>query len=168
MPRPAKTLLQRVRDRSFVPSRHAELLAADDSLGQMRFHGDEPWLAYYGRLLELQLYYRHAARDDGERRECALAFRDALTEDYRRYWRLMSDPDGVPMRWVEEGGGWQLEPWPDDPGYRLGLELWQGLAELAEQGASIARQKGYVRATARRHGVSAAAAFAHVARALHD
>lgn len=102
MPRPAKTLLDHAHDASFIPSRHAELLATDDSIAKLRFTDEELDHApaeYWRRLFDLQLWYQHKADTQAEKAETALAFRDAIALNYDRY-RQRFLRDGRRLVWA--------------------------------------------------------------------
>jgi hypothetical protein len=101
MARPPKTLLEHVHDRSFIPSRHANLLATDDGIERMTFTDDELATSkgeYWRRLYDVQLWYRHKAANASDRRNAALAFCDAVDFNFDRY-RALFFRDGRRLVW---------------------------------------------------------------------
>ena len=134
MARPAKSLAQHVRDHSFRPERHASLLVTDRSIDRMAFEDDDPELRYWAMLFELVLWYRHEAKRDRDRRECALAFRDAIDRRYERYDELMEG-----RYWKEVDGKLQLRE-PDreeEIAHEIEFlsDLWKGLVEVEDEPA---------------------------------
>src|SRR5205823_14237163 len=85
---PAKTLREHVRDGSFRPSRHRELLNTDHSIDGW----ENDRRRHRRKLFELVRFYREA-RFDGERHAAALAFQHALDGNWDPYTRLLPEPD---------------------------------------------------------------------------
>src|SRR5262245_30001534 len=100
-----KTLIQHVQERSFAPSRNEWLLSVDESVAR-HVVCDPDEVEYIGRLHDLQLWYRHAARNEAERRSAAFAFRDAMHGRYQGYFELMG---GVLWEQASDGD-WRLVP----------------------------------------------------------
>jgi hypothetical protein len=100
--RPAKTLHEHALERSFIPSRHANLLDVDQSIARMTFTNDELKTMtgeYWRRLFDLQLHYQLEANSNAEKQEVARAFRDAAACDYGRYRELFFR-DGGRLVWA--------------------------------------------------------------------
>jgi hypothetical protein len=166
---PAKDLFDHVHDETFIPRRHRELLENDDSLLERKFSDDEV-SAYWMTLAELQLYYRHIARNEAERREAALAFRDAIARDYARSDALLGDNRIA----QNKKGGWKLVPITKSDRIRhqrrFLLELWEGLLKQAESDMPEKRlAQAHFDLTvrlARKHGIDEQSALKHVAAEL--
>ena len=106
----AKNLLERARGRTFSPWRHAELLESDDSLLQAPISADDPDFEHEMKLAELVVYYRHVARRPRERRDVALAFRDAVNGDYGRFHDVFTNENGRSVKIARRDDAWTLVP----------------------------------------------------------
>jgi hypothetical protein len=165
-----KTLRQHVWDRTFIPKRHEQLLAADRSLETATPPDHEQ--DYWVRLFELQLYYQGEARNAQERRGVALAFRDAIDKRYERYNSYLRDHH---FRQVD--GEWELEPITrqmrqaakrrqEERAAEFLRELWRGMIDLSRSEASEDEHVAWVRNFATSEGFDPDEACRHVSAAL--